>query len=263
MAKTGIKSIMVARKDQFVVPYGALVIEDGFNVREDFGDLDELAKNIAENGQRVAMKVRLAEDGKKLSIIDGHRRFLAINMANQKYGAKINTVLCVNEERGANEETRIVDLFTLNSGKPLTALEQASALKRLVDYNWSIPDIAKKIGIAQAKVRRLLDLNGASHDVREAVKKGNISASAASDLAKAPSKKQEEVLKKANGKKVKVKDVQRATVGKVYTVSTKKLSGYKDETTKTLKDATGQRARYLNGVLYGLKVACGEEEFKL
>ena len=51
MSQTGIKSIMVGRKDQFVVPYNALVIEDNFNVREELGDIDELAKNIAENGQ--------------------------------------------------------------------------------------------------------------------------------------------------------------------------------------------------------------------
>lgn len=263
---SGLKDIATSRGTVYKVPYSKLIIDKDFNVRDDFGDIDELAKLIAENGQKTPMQVRLSDDGKNVIIVDGHRRYEAIEIANKKYGAKISDVSCINEERGANEESRIVDMFVYGSGKPLTLLEQAKVIKKLMDYNWKATDIAKKIGKTQAYVSQLLNLQGASHVLREAVKKGIVSPTAAIKLSTVPISQQKSVLAKVsalgldgNGKtKVKVKDVEKATKGMPSTVSTKKIKVILSSVNDRIKQKDTEKN--WNDVKYGLELALGTKK---
>lgn len=255
MAATGIKSLSQKRSDVFHINLEDVTIEDGFNVREDYGDMDELAMSIASCGQKYPGLVRLSGDGTKAVLTDGHRRYQAIQMANEKYGAKITTFKCIKEERGANEETRILDMLNTALGKPLTAIEQAKAVKRLVDYGMSFKEIGRAIGKSQSAVNRLLDLNGATSELRTAVQKKRISASAAAALARKGSDVQKKVLASSNGDKLKVSDVQKATVGKTYILSAKKVRDALAEITTKAKE---KRTARLEGVSLGLKIALGE-----
>jgi ParB-like chromosome segregation protein Spo0J len=54
-----------------------IIIREGFNVREDYGDLQELAYSILGNGQTVPGRVDVLADGTFL-LVDGHRRFKAL-----------------------------------------------------------------------------------------------------------------------------------------------------------------------------------------
>jgi len=262
----GIQQLAASKGNLYHVPYQNLSVDPNFNVREDYGDIEELARSLAEVGQKVPCKVRLSDDGQNLIVVDGHRRLKAISIANDKYGASIDVVACINEEKGTNEEDRIIDLFTLNSGKPLTLLEQAKAVKRLLDYHWKPSDIAKKIGKPATFISSLLAINGSSHELRDAVQKGIVSATAAIKLAARPVSEQKHILTAfntiENGKKakLKVKDVETKTKGMPNSVTTakiKKLISTVDDKVKA-KD----ESRNWADVKYGLQLACGIKELK-
>jgi ParB-like chromosome segregation protein Spo0J len=245
-------------------------VEPKFNIRTDYGDIDELARQIAENGQRVPGKVRLSDDGKSAVLVDGHRRYKAIAIANEKHGAKIDSFLCIPEEKGANEESRVVDMFMYGTGKPLTLLEQAEAVTRLQKYGWAIAKISKTIGKSAAYVNQLLTLNGSTHSLREAVKKNTISPTAALKLATATPAKQESVLEKVQDtlssatapkgttpkKKqvLKVKDVEKAMTGTPMNISAKSI---KDLISKV--ESKSEENATWKAVKYGLELALGIE----
>jgi ParB-like chromosome segregation protein Spo0J len=246
-----------------------LTIQEGFNLRQDYGDIDELARQIAEVGQRTPMKIRLSDDHDSAVIIDGHRRMQAIAIANAKYGAKIETAKCIAEERGANEETRIVEMFMSGVGKELTALEQAEAVCRLQGFNWPLDKIAKTIGRSATKVKQLLDLHGSSKELRNAVQKGLMSTTAALELAGAPPEKQKEVLKNLGSavftaaktpkgrvskkKAVSVQDVKKAVKGIPSTVSSKPIKENMTRVDGIIK--AGKNLVFYRGVRYGLELA--------
>jgi len=250
-----------------------ITIDPGYNVRQDMGDLDELARQIAENGQCVPGKVRPSEDGKSAILVDGHRRYKAIQLANEKHGAKIETFLCTTEEKGANEESRIVDMFMYNTGKALTLLEQAEVVVRLQKYGWAIAKIAKTIGKHKDYIDKLLVLNGSTHSLREAVRKGSVSPTAALMLAGAAAAKQESVLEKiqtatattpkgnkSKAKALKVKDVEKALKGLPATVSTKKIRDIEKEVEALI--AIGKHVSTWKAVQYGLQLAMTKVELE-
>ena len=55
-----------------------LQVEEGFNVRYDYGNIEELSNSIVENGVKVPLRVYEKKDSGEKVIIDGHRRFNAI-----------------------------------------------------------------------------------------------------------------------------------------------------------------------------------------
>lgn len=251
--------------DMYRLPLKAITIDPKFNVRQEMGDMDELARQLAEVGQRVYGKVRLSDDGKSAVLIDGHRRLKAIQIANEKYGAKIETFLCIAEEKGANEESRIVDMFMFGTGKPLTLLEQAESIKRLQGYGWDTAKISKALGRTTAYISQLLTLNGSSHALREAVKKNVISPTAAIKLASSPVSKQEAILEKvqatlspdtaAKKRAVKVKDVEKALKGIPASISSKKIRDIEKEVETLIR--AGKQTTLWKAVRYGLQLALG------
>lgn len=252
---SGIKDLMSGRSDQYRIPLDNITIDPKFNVREDYGDINELAKNIAENGQNIAGIIRY-EDGKAI-LVDGHRRFKAINLANKKYKADIPNFKCVKEERGANEESRIICMLSTSLGKPLTPLEQAAAIKRLIDYGYKQTEIAKKLGKTVPAVSALLALNSASHELRTAVKEKKISSSAAKVLAKTSSSKQKDVLKKHKDKKtIKVTDVEKDVNGTPSMISSKSIKEKIKIVEEKIKSDKNQ-GEYWATVIYGMEVALG------
>lgn len=58
-----------------------IVIEEGFNEREEYGDIEGLCQSIIEVGQLEAVKGYKMRGEEKYVLTDGHRRFRAIMMA--------------------------------------------------------------------------------------------------------------------------------------------------------------------------------------
>lgn len=183
----------------FNVPVNIIQFKEGWNSREDYGNIDWLANSIIENGLRVPLvlfveytnepterSIELKEGSPKagfpngfynLFVSDGHRRFTAIQKAIQK-GAEIHTVRCRFTGKHDKEADRLLDQILMNSGKSLTPLEQQKIFKRLSDYGWTQPEIAKRTGISQPQVANMLLLSTVDNEVKASIEREEISVNA-------------------------------------------------------------------------------------
>lgn len=172
-----------AIKDLFtpLLNYGNVKLKDihvreGFNARTDFGDLTELKKSIAENGLRVPLKV-VIEDG-KFYLVNGERRYRALQLLHDE---KIQVDIPVVVEKEMTEEQKQLDLILTNNGKPLTPVEEGEVYFRLTQepFNLKVSDISKKVSQSAVWINKLLKLHKAPDAIKDSVRKGEISASAA------------------------------------------------------------------------------------
>lgn len=209
----------ITRKEIIAVEVEILATEQGLNIREDMGDLNELAASIAANGVKIPLVVKADRQDGKVIIVDGHRRFKAILVANRSLGAAIKRVPCMVEGKGTTPADRLASQFITNSGKPLTTLEEAKGIKQLIDWGWSMKEVATKLGKSDQWVSNRLALHNAPKEVKDAVAKGEMTTSAGVQIARADNPEQvaKEATKKATKEgeeakpaKVKVADVQAA-----------------------------------------------------
>lgn len=225
MAKTtGIAQFSVGKSDVHKVDPRHLVIENDWNTRDDSPQLlehiDMLAQSIAEVGVRKAIEVKLV-DG-KLIVRDGHCRTRATMRAIEHYKADIKTVPVISVDRYANDADLILNQVISNSGKPLTALEEARVYKKLLDMGWQQGEIAKKVGKSNGRISQILSYLEMPASVQAQVATGAVSASLAQSVVKAaetPAAASEalvQAVKKAGGKKVKPGDVGIKASGDLY-----------------------------------------------
>lgn len=157
-----------------------VAIEEGFNVRYDYGDIKGLAQSIIENGIKVPLKGKIQDD--VVVITDGHRRLKAVEYAYQQGYTDIK--IPVVREGRTSEEDRVLGLILYNEGKPLTMLEEAEVYKRLEDWGWKAADIARKVGKSKTHIGNCLTLLTASPDLKKKIKAGGIAASTVVEMLK-------------------------------------------------------------------------------
>ena len=161
------------RTDILLVDPRNIVIVEGFNVRTDMGDIEALANSILESGLQVPLMGKKVKGEDKYELVDGHRRMTAINyLLSKGVGVPFVKLLPFT----GNEEERILTMVTTGTGqKPLTELEQAEAVKRLVNFHYKPEEIAKKVGKSVPHIYNMLTLANASRKVKELVISGDIS----------------------------------------------------------------------------------------
>lgn len=201
------------KKDLLLLDPRILVIEQGFNTRIDYGDIDELKDSIIENGVRVPM--RGYKEGESYVIIDGHRRLTAILKAIEE-GNDIARVPFLSEKKRTIEE-RIFDIILSNDGKQLSPLELGETYKKLMQHGYNYTEIAKKIGKTIKHVSDMVSVAGSSKEVKDIIKEGGISATLVAEV-KSKVKDQDEAeeiiktvssIKKESGEgKVTKKDIE-------------------------------------------------------
>lgn len=184
----GIKDVASGRSDIFRVDPKLLKVREGWNCREkDFDPNDEddiaLAKSIAERGVLEALTV--IWDRGFIFVTNGHRRRGATLYAIDSLGAEIKTVPVQTEARYSSEADHVLSQIVRNSGKPLTTFEKGKVFKRLIDFGWSLGEIASKTGLTPTRVSQVLDLQAAPEAVKALVKEGSVSASFAMKALKA------------------------------------------------------------------------------
>ena len=158
-----------------------IVVRDGFNVRENYGDLQELAYSMIENGQVMPGHVDVLADG-RFVLTDGHRRFKALKLLAEMGHEPLFKAI-VNPKK-MTEEQRILQVFTTQDNKPLEPNEIAELINRLINLGYKQTDIAKKIGRTGAYVSQMLSYVSESPLIKQEVKDGNISVAAVLDLQK-------------------------------------------------------------------------------
>lgn len=160
-----------------------LQVEEGFNVRYDYGNIEELSNSIVENGVKVPLRVYEKKDSGEKVIIDGHRRFKAIQKL-LKDGYDDFLVPVIVEQNAANEEERVLGMIIYNEGKTLTMLEEAEVYRRLKNFGWSPSEISRRVGKSITHINNCFVLLGASKKIQQQVKDNKISASSVIEALK-------------------------------------------------------------------------------
>jgi ParB-like chromosome segregation protein Spo0J len=170
------------RVDMYQLPPALIEIDPGFNVRADTPAVRDhilaIAESIKSGGFMQTRPLTVRMQGDRVVVTDGHCRLLAVRLAIAE-GCEIQTIPCLPEARGTNEADRALMLLTSNSGLPLTGLEQAEVVKRLLAFGWPESQIASRIGRTRQHVASLLELAEAPHAVREMVRDGAVSPTVA------------------------------------------------------------------------------------
>lgn len=196
------------------VKFDSIVIRKGFNLRNDFGDLEELAASIDTTGLQESLTVDLLKDGTAI-LTDGERRYRAIAMLREKsdlYKEKFEFIDVKTNDKDYEEADRIIAMMAHNTGKPFEPLEEAEGFRRLMeDHKLSLTEIAQRVGRAVPYVEQRLLLASATDVEKKAVAEKKISATAQVHLMRKEKDpvKRTAIVKESveKGKKVKVRDV--------------------------------------------------------
>ena len=173
----------VSRKDYFFVDPRALVVEEGFNPREDIGFDEEdqdLKKSIIANGVEVPLKVQKI-DG-RLVIREGHRRHWACLEAI-KEGVEIKSIPVILTDRNISPGNALFMALNCNTGRPLMPLEEGRAFERLLRHGFEVKEIAVRVGRSLPFVYDRLKLVNITPEVKTALDKGKITIKDAATAA--------------------------------------------------------------------------------
>lgn len=177
-----------------VDPSNIVIVGD--NIRQDMGDLESLADSIQETGLQIPLKAKKVRGEDKYALVDGHRRFAAINILIKR-GVDVGRITVV--PYTGNDEDRLVTMLATGIGqKELTPIEQSEGVKRLTQMQYAVDEIAKKIGKSVPYIYHLLKLAGAPKEVKNLVAKGKVSVNVVVDIIRQTenSEQQTEMVKK-------------------------------------------------------------------
>lgn len=196
----------------------SIVIRKGFNIREDFGNITELAESIKNVGLLKPIAVDILKDGTAV-LTDGERRYRAILLIreeSEELAKKFEYVLATTNGGKMSEADRVIAMMTHNTGKPLEPIEEAEGFRRLRDeHKMELAAIARSVGRSVPYVEQRLLLADSDEEEKQAVREKKISATAQQHLVRTEKdpEKRKKIVKEVNakGKRVKVKDVKPKT----------------------------------------------------
>lgn len=193
--KAAMKEAGASSADLWMVPYDQLRVIDGFNVRVRTPDYIAHVKSIKDsiiaNGfyrdKPLEGYVGKDEEGHNVIFITGgHTRHEAVGLAIAE-GHEIDSVPVIVKPQGTSQEDLTVALVTGNTGRPLTPIETAIVIKRLIGFGMDEKTIAQRLGYGKQYVTDLLSLLAAPAAVRKLVESGKVSATLAiSEIKKDP-----------------------------------------------------------------------------
>ncbi|MGJ3558900.1 ParB/RepB/Spo0J family partition protein [Streptomyces sp. INA 01156] len=161
--KTGLKTIPTDRIDR-----------DENQPREVFDEekLQELADSLKEVGQQQAITVRYVPATKRYAIISGERRWRAAQMAGL---TEMHAMIVHGLEGGAETLETFSRSVAENLGRAdMTPLEEARAFQKLINFNLTPEEVAKRVGKSWNYVDCRLQLLKLVPAVQEALLKGHL-----------------------------------------------------------------------------------------
>jgi len=194
--KQMIKDGEVRRADAMKVQLEDLHEEPGFNLRTE-GDaleasINALAEFIVSGGQILPLEVRPRGEG-GVWLVDGHRRRRAL----LKLDAEGRLPRTPNKERPevleawipviafeGSDADRVARIITSQENEKLSPLELAEGYKRLRAFDWSVEQIATKVGKTRQHVEQVLTVGNANTDVQNLVAAGHVSATTAAQVVR-------------------------------------------------------------------------------
>lgn len=147
------------KSDIYKVDPRNIVVMEGFNSRSNFGNLDELAEQIKEQGVLNPISVIPFKDEnnvEKYKLIDGERRYRAV-MKLIDSGVEIARIPTLFLSKSASEEELLIQQALRNEGKPFNPYEWAVLAKKLMDKSGlTKTEVAKKLGKNPGTICRYL-----------------------------------------------------------------------------------------------------------
>ena len=154
-----------------------IIVVDGFNSRVDFGNIDELAAQIKEQGMLNPISVIPVKDdngNEKYRLVDGERRYRAV-MKLIKDGTDISRIKAIFLSKSTSEEDMLAQQMLRNEGKPFTEYELGILCSKLRDKcGKSTAEIAKMLGKNQGVISYALADLEYDPRIQEMLKKGYI-----------------------------------------------------------------------------------------
>jgi ParB/RepB/Spo0J family partition protein len=167
----------VKRTDILMVPFSKLAVLDGFNDRQDYGDVEALAESLYNQGPKVPLQGY--KEGDKYVVTVGHRRHRAAELVKKKYNKDI-VFKFLPYPRGTSKRDMLLDTLLTNDGKELNPLEKSAVVQKLAndpDLKMTAKDIAGAIGgVSTVYVNNLLKLAAVPDKVKKHIQAGNVSS---------------------------------------------------------------------------------------
>lgn len=154
----------------------ALIDDNPFQERSEYGDLTDLANDIREHGLLQAPVARRAAGG-RYELAFGHRRKRACELAGMSSMA-LMVVGWLSDERMAT-----VAFSENEQRQDVTAIDKALAIQTMqTRFGWSLQEIADKLSMSRPAVSNLLRMLQLPEQVQTAVQSGEISPRQAAAL---------------------------------------------------------------------------------
>lgn len=171
------------------------------NPRKNFDDatIEGLAQSIKTEGLLQNLVVAKPKGKKKKHpIICGERRFRAIQYLIEKGDLPKDYEIAVEIKEGLSDE-EILRMATMENmqREDLSPLEEAEAIRMLVQDGEKLDDIVAKTGLTVGTIRRRLVLTDLSENVKDALAAGEITLSKAEALSIGSHEEQDDLLDKA------------------------------------------------------------------
>ena len=212
------------RKDVLYLKIDQIEVEEGFNVRIDYGNIDELAASIKENGVKIPL--RGFKKGDNYILTDGHRRFRAAEIIHKNMPEM--RVPFIVDKTGRNLEQRVIDLIICNDGKHLNPLEEAEAVSRLINMGMTEKDVAKKTGKTGVYISNLKLLQDAPQKIKNMIMDDVVSATFAMKILRETEDFQDAVEKLSHASEYAEKQGKRSVTQKDYDKAHNKVNSYSE-----------------------------------
>lgn len=171
---SSIKDISLGKLTAHKIAPESIEIQDGFNCRQDYGDIAQLARQIQDQGLLQPLHGQINPNTGKFRVTDGHRRTKAIQHI-LKNGGELPHISVILEPQGTTDAQRIAKQIT-TTGKSLTPMEQAGVISKLSDLGLKQKEIAQETGLTQPYVSQLLKINNLPQLGKDMVHAGIISS---------------------------------------------------------------------------------------
>lgn len=175
-----------------------IVVVEGFNSRQDFGDITELAEQIKEQGVLNPITVQSFKDengDEKYHLVDGERRYRAV-MKLLEDGIDIQRVPAIIVPKNLSQEELLIQQVLRNEGKKFNEYEMAIFCQKLMQVcGYTQGEVANKIGKKPAQVSQWLSLlNIDNKELRDQIKNNKVSGATVRDVLRANGNDEEKTL---------------------------------------------------------------------
>lgn len=133
------------KTDLYLINPKNISVQENFNSRRDFGDIEELAEQIATQGVLNPIHVRPIDgENNKFLLVDGERRYRAV-MHNINNGVDIEYIPAIIVNTNDEQQLLCMQLQT-NEGKNFNEYEYGILYSKLRKTGMSVEEMAKLVG---------------------------------------------------------------------------------------------------------------------